>query len=63
MERWILFLLRQRVAALMILAALLGLGLLAWRGLPVDAFPDVTNVQVMVLADARASPRRTSRPA
>ncbi|MBI5499260.1 MAG: efflux RND transporter permease subunit [Deltaproteobacteria bacterium] len=52
MERWTSFLLRQRAAVLLLAAATLGLGFLAWRGLPVDAFPDVTNVQVMVLADA-----------
>ncbi|HNX50810.1 MAG TPA: CusA/CzcA family heavy metal efflux RND transporter [Thermoanaerobaculaceae bacterium] len=27
-------------------------GVLAWRRLPIDAFPDVTNVQVMVLTQA-----------
>ena len=27
-------------------------GLFAWKTLPVDAFPDVTNVQVMILTDA-----------
>ena len=46
------FALRQR--ALMILAAvvLLAAGVLAWQKLPIDAFPDVTNVQVMILAEA-----------
>ncbi|MEI8078387.1 MAG: CusA/CzcA family heavy metal efflux RND transporter, partial [bacterium] len=39
---------------LVILATLLvtGAGLLAWNTLPIDAFPDVTNVQVMILTDA-----------
>ena len=27
-------------------------GVLAWKTLPIDAFPDVTNVQVQVLATA-----------
>ena len=27
-------------------------GWLAWNRLPIDAFPDVTNVQVMVLTEA-----------
>jgi len=33
-------------------AALAALGVHAWRELPMDAFPDVTNVQVMVLTEA-----------
>ena len=39
---------------LMILAAivLLGAGIFAWKKLPIDAFPDVTNVQVMILTEA-----------
>ena len=28
-------------------------GLVAWARLPVDAFPDVTNIQVMVLSKAQ----------
>jgi cobalt-zinc-cadmium resistance protein CzcA len=52
MERWVAFLLRQRAAVLLLAVAALGIGYLAWRNLPVDAFPDATNVQVMVLADA-----------
>jgi cobalt-zinc-cadmium resistance protein CzcA len=31
---------------------LLGAGIFAWQKLPIDAFPDVTNVQVMILAEA-----------
>jgi cobalt-zinc-cadmium resistance protein CzcA len=52
MHAWVAFLLRQRAAVLLLVAAALGVGFLAWRNLPVDAFPDTTNVQVMVLADA-----------
>ncbi len=29
-----------------------GLGVLAWQRLPIDAFPDVTNQQVMILTEA-----------
>jgi cobalt-zinc-cadmium resistance protein CzcA len=46
------FVLTQR---LMVIIASLGLaaaGVVAWRLLPIDAFPDVTNVQVMVLTEA-----------
>lgn len=46
------FVLHQR--GLVILGTLLvtGAGLLAWNTMPIDAFPDVTNVQVMILTDA-----------
>ncbi len=48
----ILWLLDNRLLVLLA-AALLGAGgVLAWRALPVDAFPDVTSTQVMVLAKA-----------
>ena len=32
--------------------SLVGLGVAAWKRLPIDAFPDVTNVQVMILTEA-----------
>ena len=46
------FILRQRFLVLLLGAIVLVLGGLAWLGLPIDAFPDVTNVQVMVLTEA-----------
>ncbi|MFA7330038.1 MAG: CusA/CzcA family heavy metal efflux RND transporter [Candidatus Delongbacteria bacterium] len=47
-----LWLLQHRL--LMVLAALVltAAGLVAWRNLPIDAFPDVTNIQVMILSQA-----------
>lgn len=52
MVRFFQALLRRGGAALAV-AIFLGLaGLLAWRHLPIDAFPDVTNIQVMVLTQA-----------
>lgn len=44
--------LERRWAALALGALLAALGLAAWVSLPIDAFPDVTNVQVMILATA-----------
>jgi heavy metal efflux system protein len=41
---------RGLVLAIAALAA--GLGVIAWVRLPIDAFPDVTNIQVMILAKA-----------
>jgi cobalt-zinc-cadmium resistance protein CzcA len=51
-DRLLQFAIKQRF--LMVLAAgmLLVAGAIAWRHLPIDAFPDTTNVQVMILAEA-----------
>jgi cobalt-zinc-cadmium resistance protein CzcA len=45
-------LLKNRLLVLAAAAVLVGLGVLAWVRLPIDAFPDVTNTQVMILAQA-----------
>ncbi len=49
MERLFGWLIRRRWLVLAGGAALAVLGALAWARLPIDAFPDVTNIQVMVL--------------
>ncbi|MFZ2959816.1 MAG: CusA/CzcA family heavy metal efflux RND transporter [Candidatus Ozemobacteraceae bacterium] len=46
------FLVRQRWFVLIVTAATAALGWAAWNALPIDAFPDVTNVQVMILTKA-----------
>ncbi len=46
-------LLSRRVAVAVLAVVVIVAGYLAWEGLPIDAFPDVTNVQVMVLARAQ----------
>jgi heavy metal efflux system protein len=46
------FVLKQKLLMILGAIVLLGAGVLVWRRLPIDAFPDVTNVQVMILADA-----------
>ncbi len=46
------FVLRQRLLVILGGVALLAAGVVAWRQLPIDAFPDVTNVQVMVITNA-----------
>ncbi|MEI6969993.1 MAG: CusA/CzcA family heavy metal efflux RND transporter [bacterium] len=52
MNQLIKFILAQRLLVIMAFAVLSVAGILAWRTLPIDAFPDVTNVQVMVLTEA-----------
>jgi cobalt-zinc-cadmium resistance protein CzcA len=46
------FSVRQRLLVLLATLILAGFGLLAVKQIPIDAFPDVTNVQVQVLATA-----------
>ncbi len=52
MDRFAKVLLSQRWATLLFGALLVAGGLVAWFRLPIDAFPDVTSVQVMVLTKA-----------
>jgi cobalt-zinc-cadmium resistance protein CzcA len=52
MRAWFEFLLARRWLALALAALAAIAGALAWVRLPIDAFPDVTNVQAMVLARA-----------
>ncbi len=46
------FSVRQRLLVLLAMLILSGFGWLSLRQIPIDAFPDVTNVQVQVLATA-----------
>jgi heavy metal efflux system protein len=46
------FSVRQRMLVMLGAVILTGFGILAWQRIPIDAFPDVTNVQVQVLAKA-----------
>jgi heavy metal efflux system protein len=50
--RAIQWILGNRLLVLVVAAALAIAGGVAWTRLPIDAFPDVTNTQVMVLAKA-----------
>jgi cobalt-zinc-cadmium resistance protein CzcA len=49
MNRFFNFLLTQRFFVFLLTAILVIVGLVSWNRLPIDAFPDVTNVQVMIL--------------
>lgn len=46
------FILTQRLLVIIVFLVLSVTGIIAWKALPIDAFPDVTNVQVMILSDA-----------
>lgn len=52
MKSFLTFILTQRLMVCIAFVALSVAGVIAWKNLPIDAFPDVTNVQVMVLTDA-----------
>ena len=51
-EKIIAFSLKQRTFILIVLALIVGVGLYSFLSLPIDAFPDVTNIQVEVVATA-----------
>ena len=46
------FAVRQRMLVFLGAAILATFGVMAWQRIPIDAFPDVTTVQVQVLANA-----------
>ncbi|MFZ5984478.1 MAG: efflux RND transporter permease subunit [Acidobacteriota bacterium] len=52
MDAFFGWILRRRWPVLFCTALAAAIGVLAWVRLPIDAFPDVTNVQVMVLTKA-----------
>ncbi|HXV19610.1 MAG TPA: CusA/CzcA family heavy metal efflux RND transporter, partial [Desulfuromonadales bacterium] len=52
LDRILQFALKQRLIILLGTLLLVGTGLWAMKKLPVDAFPDVTNVQVQILTQA-----------
>jgi heavy metal efflux system protein len=51
-ERIVAASLRQRLFVLLCLSAAIATGIVAYRELPVEAFPDLTNNQVVVVAEA-----------
>jgi len=50
-DKLIAFALRQRLLIMVGVALLVGFGIYAFRKLPIDAFPDVTNVQVQIITE------------
>ncbi len=52
MEALIRFMLTHKLLVVLLTGIVAVGGMLAWRHLPIDAFPDVTNVQVMILTEA-----------
>jgi heavy metal efflux system protein len=52
MKQFVNIILARRWVVLTLTVFLVAAGWLAWNRLPIDAFPDVTNVQVMILTEA-----------
>lgn len=52
LDRFVAGALRQRFFVLLCLAALIIAGVAAYQGVPVEAFPDLTNNQVVVVSEA-----------
>ena len=50
--RFFSWLLHNRLLVVLCACVMLVAGVIAWRNLPIDAFPDVTNTQVMILSQA-----------
>ena len=55
LEKLIVFSLQQRWLVLAVAAGLAGLGIYNYERLPIDAVPDITNVQVMINTEAPGS--------
>ena len=47
-ERLIRFAIDQRWLVMLAVAAMAGLGIYSYQKLPIDAVPDITNVQVQI---------------
>lgn len=52
MKKIISIILKERLMVILATLFIVILGIYAWIKLPIDAFPDVTNVQVMILTEA-----------
>ena len=55
-DRLIVFALRQRVFVMVLACALIGYGVYALSNLPIEAFPDVQDVQVRVISQLSGQP-------
>ncbi|MBI3754287.1 MAG: efflux RND transporter permease subunit, partial [Deltaproteobacteria bacterium] len=52
-DRLISFALKQRFLVIAAIVFLAALGVYAFKKLPIDAFPDVTNIQVQIITEAQ----------
>ena len=52
LDNFLHFILKQRLFVIIGTVVLLAAGVIAWKNLPIDAFPDVTNEQVVILTEA-----------
>ena len=52
LERIIHFSIRQRLFVMLATLGLIGLGVYSFQRLPIDALPDITNVQVQINSEA-----------
>jgi cobalt-zinc-cadmium resistance protein CzcA len=52
LDKFLHFVLKQRLLVILGSIVLLAAGIIGWKNLPIDAFPDVTNEQVMILTEA-----------
>ena len=62
LSRLVQFSLSQRLLILLASLVLAGAGIYAYRGLPIDAFPDVSSTQVKIIMKAPGMTPRKSKP-
>jgi len=52
LDKLVDFILKQKMMIIFLAFLIIGIGIYAWVEIDIDAFPDVTNVQVMILSEA-----------
>ncbi|MFH1228510.1 MAG: CusA/CzcA family heavy metal efflux RND transporter [Planctomycetota bacterium] len=52
LDQFVEFIIRQRLLIIVLAVVIAVAGIYAWQELDIDAFPDATNVQVMILTEA-----------
>jgi cobalt-zinc-cadmium resistance protein CzcA len=52
LDKLLYFILHRKLLVILAAMVLFGAGIIAWNQLPMDAFPDATNQQVMILTEA-----------
>ncbi|MEK6646015.1 MAG: CusA/CzcA family heavy metal efflux RND transporter [Candidatus Firestonebacteria bacterium] len=52
MDKFLSFVFRQKILIIFITLIIIVSGIIAWKKLPIDAFPDATNIQIMIITKA-----------
>jgi len=52
LDKFVEFILKQRVLIIILTVLIVAVGAYCWQKIEIDAFPDVTNMQVMILTES-----------